>query len=112
MPETLGAHIRPYESKDSRLIHFLIGKANFGVLAVANNRGMYYISPFYLIQTHLCETPAYIHPIILAIWVALSAVLVQYLKWWPKPQTGWFEYLKVVPAFAAVAVPVMFFVDW
>ena len=52
------------------------------------------------------------HPIILAIWVALSAVMVQYLKWWPKPQTGWFEYFKVVPAFAAMAVPVMFFVDW
>lgn len=43
MPESL---IRPYETKDSKLVHFLIGKANFGVLAVANNRGMYYISLF------------------------------------------------------------------
>ena len=41
MPEAPGAHIRPYENKDSRLVHFLIGKANLGVLAVANNRGVY-----------------------------------------------------------------------
>ena len=46
MPESPGAHIRPYETKDSKLVHFLIGKANFGVLAVANNRGVYYISSF------------------------------------------------------------------
>ena len=46
MPESPGAHIRPYETKDSRLVHFLIGKANLSVLAVANSRGVYYISPF------------------------------------------------------------------
>lgn len=46
MPEPLGAHIRPYETKDSRLVHFLIGKANLSVLAVANNRGVYSISLF------------------------------------------------------------------
>jgi len=93
MPEPLGAHIRPYETKDSRLVHFMIGKANSGVLAVANNR-------------------AYTHPIILAIWVALSSVFVQYMKWWPKPQARWFDYLAVLPAFAAMAVPVMFLIDW
>jgi len=95
MPEPLAANIRPYETKDSRLVHFLIGKANFGVLAVANNR-------------------AYAHPIILAIWVALSSVFVQYMKWWPKfqTQTGWFEYFRIVPAFAAMAVAVMFLIDW
>jgi len=93
MPEPLGARIRPYETKDSRVVRFMIGKANFGVLAVANNR-------------------AYTHPIILAIWVALSSVFVQYMKWWPKSHAGLSDYLKVVPAFAAMAVPVMFLIDW
>ena len=52
------------------------------------------------------------HPVILAIWFALSSVFVQYMKWWPNPQLGWSEYLKILPGFAAMAVPVMFFVDW
>ena len=40
MPEPLVTRIRPYETKDSRLVRFLIGKANFSILAVANNRGV------------------------------------------------------------------------
>ena len=40
MSEPINAQIRPYESKDSKLVHFLIGKANLAVLAVANNRGV------------------------------------------------------------------------
>ena len=108
MPEPL---IRPYEAKDNKLVQFLIGKANFGVLAVANSRGVYYISAF-LIPIHLWETPAYTHPIILAIWVALSSAFVQYMEWWPKHQAEWGGYLKVLPGFAAMAVAVMFFVDW
>jgi len=94
MPEPLGAHIiRPYETKDSRLVHFLIGKANLGVLAVANNR-------------------AYAHPIILAIWVALSSIFAQYMKWWPKLESGWLAYFRVLPAFTSMAVAMMFLIDW
>ena len=40
MPEPVAVDIRPYETKDNRLVHFLIGKANFGVLAAANNQGV------------------------------------------------------------------------
>lgn len=39
MPEPT-AHIRPYEPTDKKLVVFMIGKANFGMLAVANNRGI------------------------------------------------------------------------
>ena len=49
---------------------------------------------------------AYRHPIIIAVWVALSSIFVQYIK------VGWSDTLKVVPLFAAMAVPVMFLVDW
>ena len=38
MPEP-DVHIRAYEATDEKLIRFMIAKANFGVLAVANNRG-------------------------------------------------------------------------
>jgi len=93
MPEPQEAHIRPYETKDNKLVHFLIGKANFGVLAIANNR-------------------AYTHPIILAIWVALSSIFVQYMNWWPKHQSRWVEYVRLLPAFTSMAVAVMFLIDW
>lgn len=49
MPEPV-AQIRPYEAADDKLVRFMIGKANLGVLAVANNRGITIyssFSPFY-----------------------------------------------------------------
>jgi hypothetical protein len=61
MPEPLGAQIRPYETKDSRFVRFMIGKANFGVLAVANNRGVYYttslFNPDSLMRNSSLHTP-------------------------------------------------------
>ena len=48
----------------------------------------------------------------IAVWIALSSVFVQYMGWWPKPDTGYFGYLKPVPAFASMAVPLMFLADW
>jgi len=93
MPEPV-ARIRFYdESVDKKLVQFMISKANFATLAVANNR-------------------VYFHPITIAIWFALSSIFVQYMNWWPIPALGWFGYLKPVPAFASMAVPMMFFVDW
>ena len=69
---------------------------------------------FFIFPIHLRKIPAYAHPIILAIWVALSSVFVQYMNWWPKhqTQTGWFEYFRILPSFAAMAVAVMFLIDW
>ncbi|KAF8807453.1 hypothetical protein BYT27DRAFT_7241992 [Phlegmacium glaucopus] len=92
MPDPI-AHIRSYEAKDKKLVQFMIGKANFATLAVANQR-------------------VYTNPVTLAIWIALSSVFVQYMKWWPIPSLGWLGYLKPLPAFASMAVPIMFFVDW
>ena len=34
------------------------------------------------------------------------------MKYWPKPEKGWLEYLRVLPSFAAMAVAVMFLIDW
>jgi len=93
MPEPLEAHIRPYVTQDNKLVRFMIGKANFGVLGVANSR-------------------VYTNPIIIAIWFALSSILVQYMKWWPKPESGYFDLLRPLPAFASMAVPMMFLIDW
>lgn len=67
---------------------------------------------FLIFPIHLREPLAYAHPIILAIWVALSSVFVQYMKWWPKPQATWVEYLRILPAFASMGVAVMFLIDW
>jgi len=88
-----GAEIRPFEPNDNKLVHFIIGKANFGVLGIANHR-------------------VYTHPIMIAAWIALSSVFVQYMGWWPKPEAGYLGYLKPVPAFASMAVPLMFLADW
>ena len=34
------------------------------------------------------------------------------MEWWPRAELGWLGYLKVLPAFACMAVPLMFLVDW
>ncbi|EKM61012.1 uncharacterized protein PHACADRAFT_247306 [Phanerochaete carnosa HHB-10118-sp] len=88
------AKIRPFQpgDADEKLFRFTVGKAQMEGLAVANRR-------------------SYIHPIFLAVWAALAAVLVQYLKWWPNPTLPWWTYLKPLPAFAAFLVPLMFIVD-
>jgi len=93
MPEAHDAQIRPYQPNDNKLVRFNIGKANFGVLGTANHR--------------VCT-----HPIMIAIWLALSSIFVQFMKWWPIPGSGYLGYLKPVPAFASMAVPLMFLVDW
>ncbi|KAK2461877.1 hypothetical protein APHAL10511_006340 [Amanita phalloides] len=87
------AHIRRFEDADTKLVRFIIGKIALEPLAVANHRG-------------------YVHPIVLSVWVALSMAMVQYMKWWPNQDHGILRYLSPLPALAAMAVPVMFFVDW
>ena len=55
----------------------------------------------------------YTNPVTISIWVLLSAIFVQYMKWWPaSAEYGWVSYLRPLPALASMAVPIMFFVDW
>ncbi|KAF8912711.1 hypothetical protein CPB84DRAFT_1759318 [Gymnopilus junonius] len=87
------ARIRTYATADQKLVLFMIGKANMQALAIANNR-------------------VYTNPLTVAIWLALSSIMIQLLGWWPREQHGWLEYLKPLPALASCAVPIMFLVDW
>jgi GNAT superfamily N-acetyltransferase len=34
------------------------------------------------------------------------------MGWWPKPEHGYIGYLSPLPAFASMAVPIMFLIDW
>jgi len=88
------AQIRPLESSDHKDVLFLIGKSNMESLAVANRQ-------------------AYSHPLILSVWIAASCIMVQLMHWWPNPDVlGYLSYLSPVPAFACMAVPLMFLMDW
>lgn len=60
----------------------------------------------------LSSSPAYFHPVTLAIWIAVSSMFAQYMHWWPNSEYGMLSWLQVLPAFFAPAVPIMFFVDW
>ena len=54
----------------------------------------------------------YFHPLTLAIWIAFSSMFTQYMNWWPNSEYGILSWLRVLPAFFASAVPVMFYIDW
>jgi hypothetical protein len=64
----------------------------------------------YFLKNHILL--AYAHPLIVSIWMGLSCVFVQWMSWWPKPEYGFLGYLRPVPAFASIAVPLMFLIDW
>ncbi|KAF9453768.1 hypothetical protein P691DRAFT_657591 [Macrolepiota fuliginosa MF-IS2] len=92
------ARIRPLTASDSdgKLMLFAIGKANLESLAVANRQ-------------------AYGHPLIIGVWALLSLAFVHVMNWWPSAHQsllGVLGYLKPIPAFASVAVPLMFLIDW
>ncbi|KDQ63702.1 hypothetical protein JAAARDRAFT_53888 [Jaapia argillacea MUCL 33604] len=88
------ARIRPFESTDEKNVRFTIGKARMDMLAVANRS-------------------AYVHWMTLSLWVVASSVFIQYMHWWPEPELyGWYAYLRPIPAFASMAVPFMFGIDW
>ncbi|KAJ7038144.1 hypothetical protein C8F04DRAFT_1089685 [Mycena alexandri] len=87
------ASIRPITDSDDTLIRFMVAKIYMGQLAAANRR-------------------AYAHPLVLAVWLGLSCVFVEYMHWWPKPRHGFIGYLTPFPAFASVLVPIMFLIDW
>lgn len=52
------------------------------------------------------------HPWTLTVWVLLSSVFVGVMDWTPKPEFGILGYLKPLPAFAAMALPLVFLIDW
>jgi hypothetical protein len=107
------AHIRPYETnKDDKQVRFVISKANFATLAIANRQGQSVCSLYE--QSCLKITPflAYIHPLAISSWIALACIFVQLMGWWPNPEYGYVGYLSPIPAFGATAVPVMFLIDW
>ncbi|PPR06897.1 hypothetical protein CVT24_011587 [Panaeolus cyanescens] len=87
------ARIRRFQPSDEKLVLFAIAKANMEALAVANRK-------------------AYFHPLVLSLWVALSCVFVEFMQWWPSHLPGWLGYLRPIPAFASMAVPIMFLIDW
>ncbi|KXN89978.1 hypothetical protein AN958_04983 [Leucoagaricus sp. SymC.cos] len=94
--ESKTPRIRPIDSSDRKLALFIVGKANFESLAVANRQ-------------------AYSHPLILGTWLLLSLAFIHVMNWWPSSHRGLlgiFGYLKPLPAFASVAVPLMFLIDW
>ncbi|KAJ6610050.1 hypothetical protein B0H10DRAFT_2166159 [Mycena sp. CBHHK59/15] len=87
------ASIRPFQKSDDTLARFMVAKANMESLAAANRR-------------------AYYHPLVISVWVGLSCVFTEYMRWWPDPQRSIVTYLSPVPAFASVLVPIMFLIDW
>ncbi|KAI0724501.1 hypothetical protein C8T65DRAFT_626693 [Cerioporus squamosus] len=87
------ARIRAVEVADQRLVRFFIGKAGMEPIATANRK-------------------VYTNPLVLAFWVGLSCVFVEYMKWWPKPEQGLLGYLAPVPAFGTLSIALMFAVDW
>ena len=42
----------------------------------------------------------------------MSSVFAQYMDWWPNAEYGLWSWLRVLPAFFAPAVPIMFLIDW
>ncbi|KAH9849808.1 hypothetical protein C2E23DRAFT_905612 [Lenzites betulinus] len=87
------ARMRPVEAADRKLVLFAIGKAEMEPIATANRK-------------------LYSNPLVLALWIGLSSVFVEYMKWWPKPEHGIFGYLSPIPALGAVSIAFMFAIDW
>ncbi|KAF5356327.1 hypothetical protein D9756_003804 [Leucocoprinus leucothites] len=88
--------IRTLVTADKKLALFVVGKANLESLAVANQQ-------------------VYSHPFALGLWMLLSFGFIYIMNWWPtsyRGALGILGYLKTLPAFASIAVPLMFLVDW
>ncbi|KAF8310239.1 uncharacterized protein EI90DRAFT_3139796 [Cantharellus anzutake] len=84
---------RPFEDADMKETRLLLGMSAMEPLQVANFQ-------------------AYTHPLIIALWVALSSAFVQVAGFWPKPEYGWYGYLAPIPAIAAMGYPILFVIDW
>jgi hypothetical protein len=115
MPEPMG-RIRSFQPSDDKEVRFIIGQANMEPLAVANQRGQFVIPVLYDTKIELSFflfQSAYIHPLTVCAWFILSCLFIEYMHWWPNVQEhGWIAYLRPLPAFASVAVPILALVDW
>lgn len=89
------SRMRSLDASDRKFSQFIVGKANLESLALANRQ-------------------MYGHPLALGIWLLLSFAFVHAMNWWPSSHRALtiLAYLKPLPAFASVAVPLMFLVDW
>ncbi|KAI0669948.1 hypothetical protein C8Q78DRAFT_1154555 [Trametes maxima] len=88
------ARIRSVQTADEKLVRFIVGKSEMEPIAVANRK-------------------MYANPLVLALWVGLSSVFVQYMNWWPKPEEhGFMGYLSPIPAFGSLSFVFMFGIDW
>ncbi|KAL5495254.1 hypothetical protein ACEPAI_717 [Sanghuangporus weigelae] len=89
------ALIRPYvhDDEDYKLVRFTVAKAVMEPLAVANRK--------------VCT-----HPMVFSAWFALSCIFIQLLNWWPDPRFGFWGYLRPLPGFAVLSLPIMFYIDW
>ncbi|KAK0208294.1 hypothetical protein DFS33DRAFT_1302634 [Desarmillaria ectypa] len=87
------ARIRIFKAEDEKLAKFTIAKANMEGLTTAN-------------------TKSWLHPLTISIWVALSCIWIEYMQWWPNAYHGYLSYLKPLPAFASLAVPILALADW
>ncbi|KAF8589503.1 hypothetical protein K439DRAFT_1383386 [Ramaria rubella] len=87
--------IRALKQDDLKTVRYQLGLSLMGPLAVANQR-------------------AYAHPATITVWIALSSMMIQIMGWWPTTDgpIGIWGVLTPLPAFAAVAVPLMFYFDW
>ncbi|KDQ16879.1 hypothetical protein BOTBODRAFT_53545 [Botryobasidium botryosum FD-172 SS1] len=87
------AEIRPFRASDLKEVRMLLGMSVMEQLASANKQ-------------------AYFRPVVIGTWIALSAMFVQYMNWYPRTDVGILGYLAPLPAFASCAVPIMFGLDW
>ncbi|KAI5124686.1 hypothetical protein M0805_004294 [Coniferiporia weirii] len=89
------AVIRPYlhQDDDNKLVRFMVAKACMEPLAVANHKAM-------------------TNPWTIAVWIVLSSAFIQTMGWWPDPDFGFLGYLRPLPAFAAMSLPLIFLIDW
>lgn len=108
------ARIRPYRASDERVVRFALGKSNLESLAVANHRGARsaYNLCGVVIDLSCLKILACTHPLTIALWLGLSSIFIEYMRWWPKNAHGLMGFLTPLPAIAAMAVPIMFLVDW
>jgi len=87
------ARIRAFLPTDRKRVQFIIGKDDMEALAVANRR-------------------SYAHPVTIAVWIGLSCIFMKVAGLWPNSGHGILGYLSPLPAFASMAVPIMFYCDW
>ncbi|KAJ3561857.1 hypothetical protein NP233_g9939 [Leucocoprinus birnbaumii] len=80
---------------DAKLAFWVVGKANFEHLAIGNQQ-------------------VYRHPLSLALWLLLSFGFIHLVNWWPSSNgmLGILAYLRPLPAFATIALPLIYLVDW